>query len=235
MKSRTFSRTMLAATLFAAIPFASVAATLTPAQSTALTHLQTRGAAEISRRITNLNAALTKLNASTKLTGADKTSLATQINNELTSLGALQTKLAADTDLATARTDVQSIVTDYRVYVLMLPKARLAASADRFAEVEDQLTTLATKLQTKIDTAKTAGKDTAAMQTTLNDLTAQVASAKTITDGLVAKLLALQPADYNTNPSILATYRQSLTTAHTDLKAARTDATTIITGLKPSK
>src|SRR5690242_1308632 len=132
MITRTLIRRALGAVCIAALPLTVTAVTPTPAASAQhLTNLQTRGAAEITRRLTSLQAALTKLAAATKLTDADKTTLTAQVNAEITSLTALKTKLAADPNLTTARTDVQSIVTDYRVYALMLPKARMTASADR--------------------------------------------------------------------------------------------------------
>jgi chromosome segregation ATPase len=236
MKSRTLLRATLAAFLLAAMPVATVTAvTATTTTAQRLANLKTKGAAEIDRRIANLSAALEKLTAGTKLTAADKATLTKQIQDEVTGLTALKTKLAADTDLAMTRTDVQSIVTEYRVYALMLPKARMAASADRFTVVEDKLTALHDELQTKVDAAKTAGKDTTAMQASLDDMKAKIASAKTKSGSLVTQLLALQPTDYNANHTVLAGYRDSLKGAHTDLKTARDDAKSVIDALKSAK
>ncbi len=239
MKTRTLSRNLLAAALFAAIPLSAAAIStgpaLTAAQTKALTNLKTRGAAEIDRRVTNLTAANAKLASSAKLTPADKTALSGQVNDELTALTQLRAKLTADTDLATARTDVQSIVTDYRVYVLMLPKARLVAAVDRLIVTQGDLTSLSARLKTKIDAAKAAGKDTTAMQASLTDLDAKVAASKAITDGMVASLLAIKPADYNANHAALTTYRQSLGTAQSDLKGARADVASIVNTLQAGK
>jgi len=242
MKRRILARTMLAALLFAAIPISAVdgVAATTPApsslsaqaQTTRLHNLQTRGTAEIDRRVSNLNSALAKLGASTKLKTADKSALTQQVQTEVASLTALENKLVADTDLATARTDVQSIVTDYRVYVLMLPKVRLVASTDRFDVVEDKLATLNDTLQTKVNAAKSAGKDVTALQSSLDDMKAKTADATSKTSTLVAQLLALQPTDYNANHAVLLTYRTSLTAALADVKAARDDAKSVIDGLK---
>lgn len=231
----------MAALLFAAIPLSSVnavastplvASPLTTAQATHLDNLKSHGTAEIDRRISNLNAALLKLNATTKLTAADKTALTNTINAEISGLNTLKAKLTADTDLATARTDVQSIVSDYRVYVLLLPKTRLVASADRFTAVENQLTQLSVKLQTKVDAAKTAGKDVTTMQVSLTDLKNKLADAQEKSTSVIAPLLALQPTDYNQNHAVLVNYRNSLMAAHDGVMAARDDAKSVIQALK---
>ena len=240
MRFKYFSRQVLAGFLFTAIPFASVSGTVSPAptaddQATHLSNLQTRGATEIDRRITNLGAALTKLTATTKLTPSDKTALQGQINTELTALASLKTKLAADTDLATARVDVQSIVSDYRVYVLMLPKTRMVATTDRFGEVEDKLVTIDATLQAKVDAAKAAGKDTTTMQASLDDLKAKTADATSKTSGITPQLLAIAPTDYNANHAVLLTFNQTLLAAQVDLKAARDDATSVAGVLTANK
>ena len=241
MRSSILTRIALAALLFAAIPLSTayavaatplVASPLTTSQATHLANLKTHGTTEIDRRISNLNAALLKLNATTKLTASDKTTLTTAINTEISSLNALKTKLTADTDLTTARADVQSIVNDYRVYVLLLPKTRLVASADRFTAVEGQLTQLVAKLQAKVGAAKAAGQNVTAMQTSLTDLKSKTADAQEKSTSTIAPLLALQPTDYNQDHAVLVNYRNTLMAAHDDVMAARDDAKSVIQALK---
>jgi hypothetical protein len=241
MKRLTLVKSIAAAALLAALPVATVSAvtaTHTPSPSPStdrLGALKSKGSTEIDRRLANLNAALTKLTASTKLTATDKATLIAQVQAEVAGLTALKAKLVADTDIATARADVASIVADYRVYVLMLPKARMVASADRFTVVEDKLTTLQGKLQAKVTTRKTAGQDVTALQAKLDDMTAKIADAKAKSASMVTQLLALQPTDYNSNHAVLVQYRASLKTAQTDLKAARDDAKFVADALKAAK
>jgi hypothetical protein len=240
MKKRTLLKTAMAALLFAAMPLAanavaSTAPETTAAQTARLNNLKTKGTTEIDRRVSNLNAALEKITASTKLAAADKSTLTSQMQAEITGLTNLKTKLAADTDLTVARADVASIVTDYRVYVLMLPKARLVAATDRFAVAAGKLTALEAKLQAKVDAAKTAGKDTTAMQAKLTDMTTQLKAESSATAGLTAKLLALQPSDYNAQHTLLTGYRDTMKGAQTNLKTARDDAKSVIDLLKTAK
>jgi hypothetical protein len=231
---------MIGATLVSALPLAAVSAVSSPSPSISqaqhLANLQTRGTAEITRRLTALSSAQVAVTATTKLSVEDKAALTAQITAETASLTALKTKLAADTDLTTARTDVQSIVSDYRVYALMLPKARLAAALDHVMALESALQKLHDKLLTPVgaeDANPAAG--VSADRAKLDEMAAQLAAAHAATDGLEAKLLALQPTDYNADHTVLTQYRQSLTAARSDLAAARNDAKAIIDALKAGK
>ncbi|HSX00984.1 MAG TPA: hypothetical protein VLF67_01965 [Candidatus Saccharimonas sp.] len=208
----------------AAAPLSQVAASTT---TVALNNLKTKGAAEIDRRLTALNSVLT-------ITIGAKT-LTDQIQAEITSLTALKTKLAADTKLSTARTDVQSIVTEYRVYALMLPKVRLINLSDRFDGIGRKFVELHDKLQTKVADAKSAGHDVAALQTALDDMKAKLDAAAAVYAGVADKVLALQPTDYNSDHAVLLQYRENYADARTDYKAAHDDAKTVIDGLKALK
>src|SRR5579872_6107659 len=82
------------------------------------TNLKTRADNEITRRITALNDLITRINGFTRLTADQKSSFVTQIQTEINTLTSLKTKIDADTDTATLKTDVQSIVAEYRVFAL---------------------------------------------------------------------------------------------------------------------
>ena len=240
MKSKYFSKSLLVSFLFAAIPFAPVSGTVSPVpavtdQATRLANLQSRGAAEITRRVTNLGDAQTRLGASSKLTAADMTALQGQLSAELTALTALKTKLAADTDLATARIDVASIVTDYRVYALMLPKTRLIATADDCAVVDNKLNTLEVTLQAKTEAEKAAGKDISVLQASLDDLKSKTLDAANKTSGITAQLLAITPDQYDASHEVLSPFHQTLLAAQIDLKTARDDATSVVADLASIK
>ena len=235
MRSLTLIKSLSVAVLASAMTSGTVLAIVSPAPTAVATSaqklaaLQSKGTAEIDRRLSNLTAANAKLAASTKLTAADKTALTAQVQAEISGLTTLKAKLAAETVIASARVDVVSIVSDYRVYYLMLPKTRLVASADRFAVAEDKLTALHDKLK-----AKVPATDTASLAK-LTDMQNQTVAAATISNSVVPKLLALVPTDYNSNHAVLEQYRASLKTAQADLVAARDDAKAVVDTLKAAK
>jgi hypothetical protein len=257
MRTSRLARATAASFLLAAIPVSQINAVASPPAATVppvsypavspsvspsaspsiavnaqhLVNLKTRGAAEINRRVMSLGAALTAINANTKLAATDKSALAAQVQTESTALKALSTKLAADSTVTAALADVQSIISEYRVYALLLPKVRLVASADRFAVVESKLTTFAATLQVQVTAQKAAGKNVTTIQQQLTDMTTQTAAATAKSTSVVAPLLALQSTDYNTDHTVLTTYRATLATALTQLTAARNDAQTIVKAL----
>jgi hypothetical protein len=197
--------------------------------------LDGRGDTEINRRVTALGALTTKINALKVLTAAQKADLVSQINAYVTNLGTLKTKIDGDSDFTTLHTDVQSIIGNYRVFALFMPKINLMISADRASDVADRLTSLATKLSNKIDTAAGAGKDVTALKTALSDMNTKITDAKTQISAAISILVPLDPSGYPGNKTQLQAARTDLKAARTDLFAARTDAKTIIDGLTALK
>jgi hypothetical protein len=191
-----------------------------------------RGNDEISRRLTTLQSLSSKINSATKLTTSDQASLSNEVSGETTGLTALKTKLDADTTVADAKTDAQSIINDYRVYALIVPKVNLIKVADDQQVAEAKLSALLPKLQTRVSTAKTAGKNVTSMESGLTDMSTQLGNAQTISSGVEASVIGLQPSDYNTDHTVLSGNRDKLTTAQTDVKAVVSDATSIVSGLK---
>lgn len=197
-----------------------------------LTNIKTKGAAEITRRLTSLNTVLSKINTATKLSSSDKTTSIDEVNTEITGLRTLQTQLSADTTLTSAISDAQSIISEYRVYVLVLPKIWLVKTADDQQVTQANLTTLAGKLQSRLTAEKTAGKDITTLQNDLNDMNIQITDSQKISPVVEADVIKLQPSDYNSDHTILAGDASQLSIAHGDNVAASTDAKNIITGLE---
>jgi len=231
----TLSTTSSAKASAAAAAAATAATTATAAQTQRLSNLQTKGGAEIQLRLTNLTKLKTTVADAKHMTAADKTSLTNEITTEITGLTALQTQLKGETTVTAALTDVQSIFTEFRVYALIDPKVRLMKVADDQQTIEATLASLAGKLQTRITKDKTAGKDVAAMQTTLDSMNSEIASTKAMSVDAETKVIALQPSDYDADHTILKQYDTELKTAHADCHVAHKDALTIINDLKSLK
>ncbi|HSX28169.1 MAG TPA: hypothetical protein VLF60_01835 [Candidatus Saccharimonadales bacterium] len=206
----------------------------TEAQKTAerLANIKTKGDAEITRRLTALNTLSGKITAAKKLTTTDKATLTAEVTAEVSGLTALKTKLDGETSIAAAAADAQSILTEYRVYALIMPKVALIKTADDQQAVQAKLTALAAKIQTRLTTAKNNGKDVAALQAKLTDMTAKTTAANNLSIAVEAKVITLKPTDYNNDHKILGGYRDQLKTAHSDDQAALADAKSIVASLK---
>jgi len=196
-----------------------------------LSSIHSRGGQEISRRLSYLNNLLTQINNATHLTASDKTALTSEINNEIASLTALQSTLASQTSLSSAKTNVQSMITEYRVFSLVIPKVRMIIYADNQQNNEAKLSTLSGKLETRIAAAKTAGTDVTSLQTKLDDMKSKISAAQALSSSVETGLLGITPDQYNANKSILAPYHADLGTAHADNQVAYNDAKSIIEGL----
>lgn len=197
-----------------------------------LTNIQSRGAAEITRRLNTLNTLQSKISAAKHLTSGDQSALSLEVTGELGGLSTLQTTLANDQTCADARSDAKSIYSEYRVYALVVPKVQIIKAADDQQVTEGKLTTLAGKLQIRITADQLKSLNVTTLQTELNDMTTQTNNAQALSSSVEAAVLTLQPSDYNADHTILSTYYTELKTAHSDIVAARADAKNIISGLK---
>ena len=197
-----------------------------------LQNIITRGDQEIARRLASLSTLSSKINAATKLTSSDKATLTAEVNATVDGLNALKAKLDADTTVAEARTDVQSIYTEYRVYALVAPKIALVKVADDQQVAEQKLQTLIQKFQTRLNAAKAKGKNVSALETVLADMTQKVSASVSVSSAVQAKVIGLQPTDYNNDHAVLSGDSAQLKAAHADNVAAYQDAKRIVAGLK---
>lgn len=195
-------------------------------------NLITRADTEINRRLISLNSIILKINALKKLTSDQKTSFLADIQNNITELTALKTKIDADTDVTTLQADVKSIISDYRIFALYVPKIHILAATEISIQTATNLNALITKLQSKIDTYEKAGKDTTTLQTEITDMRTKINIATAQAQSTANAVIQLNPAGYPENNSELQTAQQTLKTIKTDLQTARTDAQNIINDLK---
>lgn len=207
----------------------------TQTEQVRLQNIITKGDQEINRRLASLNTLTSKINAATKLTGSDKATLTNEVTSTISGLTSLKSKLDADTTIEAAKTDVQSIYSEYRVYALVTPKIHLIKVADDIQAVDMRLTTLASMLQSRIASDKTAGKDVSALQAKLDDMNSNISSAKAIASKIEAAVISLQPADYNSDHTLLSGDAVQLKTAHGNNQTAISDAKSIAASLKDMK
>jgi hypothetical protein len=203
---------------------------------TRLDDLKAQADAKIKERLTVLD----KLDGAVAAAKADcghNVELRSQLGADKTGLTALDATIQAESDRTKARAEFKQIFTDYRVYWLETPKTREVLGCDRITKAASALTALHAKIQGRADEAKANGKDTAAAQAALDDMTAKIAAATTAANHADDTVIALH-ADkgdrtvLESNNAALRTGRQDLRTALANLKTARQDARTAIDALK---
>jgi F5/8 type C domain len=166
-------------------------------------------AAEISLRVTALNAAITKVQSESFL-GSDATTLVTEMQADITGLQALGTKIAADTTVSQAIADSDLIFTQFRVYYVMLPVVHDVTSIDYIDNVQiPALLKDVTTLQ---------GEENSSNQAVIAPLVAAMQSevqvAAGATTGLAAQVLTYTPAEWNANHKLFSG-------ADTDIRTAQ--------------
>ena len=196
----------------------------TAAKDNSAAHLQALGDCEINRRLVTITTLQDHVSNPNGLTDGDRSTLQGLLTADTTGLTALKSKIDGEDDVTTLRADIGTIVTDYRIYLLMVPMTAEVISADNEAAAVGRLTTVAGKLQDRIDAAS---GDTSQAQTDLDNMTASLGQVNTSTlAGISAQLLALTPTGYNggTAGPVLKADHTTLQGFRTSLNAARADA-----------
>jgi hypothetical protein len=203
------------ATAFAASP---------PTSPQSLGTIQAKAAAAITLRVDDLNAAISKANGTSHL-GASGASLVAYLQADIAPLQALGTKIAGDTSVTIALEDSSTIFTSYRVLALVLPAARLAATADEIVVTAiPDLTAISTKAASHVNPS-----DSTTLQPFINELNAQIQAATDGTANIASTLFGYTPSQWNANQNLLAPSRGAVQAATDDVSKARTDVQQIRT------
>jgi hypothetical protein len=188
---------------------------------------------EISRRLATLASLSSKVAAARAIAPADAATLAAEIAAEGSGLTALKARIDAETTLPALRADLVRIVTEYRVYVLVVPQVNLTIAADAVAAAQGKFAQISTALAARIAAAQAAGRDTTAAQASLATMRAAVDAAVALVRPLPAQLLALTPAQFNAGTApVITAARTAIGRARDDLKAAATAARACLQALK---
>ena len=208
----------------------TVAGAATPAATPqSLSGIQSKAAAAVSLRTNDLNAAISKAKADSRL-GSDNAALVAYLQADIAPLQALGQTIAGDTTESTAAADYATIFTNYRVLALVLPAGHIAGAADQIdVTTVPTLTALAAKAASHVNPANQA-----LLQPLLNDMHAQIAAATDSTTGVSATVLAYAPSDWNANHDLLAAGRGSVQSARNDIAKAEGDLKQIAAALKPA-
>jgi hypothetical protein len=225
-------RTLTAAVAGLAVGAGLLAGVAPPAGAVPMIDPAARVAAEaaITVRLGDLNARVTLVKQTPWLTAADGSSLLSELNGEISGLGPLATTIQAEQSVTAFRTEAAAILSEYRVYALVLPQVHLVRATDQVTQVIlPDLESAQSLLGQQIQLAGQLHKNISATAAPMSDLATQIGALQTATNGLSAKMLAFTPAQWNANPSLwigprgqLGSVRTAAGRALSDIKAVET-------------
>jgi hypothetical protein len=215
-------------------------------QNEAISLINGKSVQEITSRVVSLNALSTRLSSMKNLSASESSTLSNEITTLIGELTGLQAKIQADassTSIGTAgalastsplRQDFTSITKVYRVYALVIPQTQILAAADRVNTIVISLTTLSTKLQSRLSSVQS---NFASLQADLTDLNTQTTNAQTQAAAAVTAVSSLVPDNGNatvavSNEAALKSGRANIVAAQKDIQAADKDAHTIVVALE---
>jgi hypothetical protein len=198
--------------------------------------LQLRSDTAIDARISALDKLTLRIGEMKRVSDSEKASIRSLATEESSKLNTLRAKIHGDGDLSVARDDEKNITAGYRIYALIIPKGYIMAAADRIQTIGDQMTGLAGKLQIRVNDAQKNGKDTAALQVSLADISVRVAAADSAAVAAKTGVAGLVPDNGDAsiaagNKAAIIAARAKLASAGESLKAARLDIKLVIEGL----
>jgi hypothetical protein len=192
-----------------------------------LAGIKARAATDITNRVNSLNGAISRVTAAKGL-GPGQGTLVSYLGSDIAPLQQLNQMIQADATVQQAAHDFGTIFSDYRVYVLVLPAARIAGGTDDATTTAiPKLTADAAKAQARLTPANQAE-----LQPPLDDLNSQIGAATNATSGLAATVLAFTPTQWNANHNLLAPAQSSAQAAVGGLKKGRSDVDEIVQDLK---
>lgn len=173
----------------------------------------------VDRRLDRLERADERIRGAKHLTDAHRTVLTDQLTATADSLTRLRDKISGESGDA-LKQDCRSVAVDHRVYVLVLPRARLVAAGDAELAAVDKFADVVTRFEEAIDKAASAGKDVTEERADLGSMRTYVESAQDGASGIASSILDLTPADWNDDHTVLDPARKAAVDARLDLRSA---------------
>lgn len=184
--------------------------------------------------LATLNGRVTERFKDGHITSSDNATLTGDIAANESGLSALKTKLDGDTDAASARADVKSIYTTFRIYAVVLPRDYHELWLDIAVHSDGRLAGLEPVIQDAINGAP-SGVQAQASQL-FSDYKTQVANSQAQASAAQQLIPQLTPSAFDANPTayktVYSTYHTDTHAAAGDTKAAISDLHQIVTLLK---
>jgi hypothetical protein len=191
-----------------------------------LSAIQDRAQQAIEVRQDSLDLVADRLDLNPALTDAHHKELASIVDSTSAGLDSLGGEIAGATTSREAATEFAKVFTEYHVYAVVVPQAAYVGATDRLTErAIPALEKAYATLEPLAAKDPEAAADVADMRAALDKATA-------LTNGLADQLLAVTPADYNDDPTVIAELRITLQQASVQLRSAMNDARDAVEALR---
>jgi hypothetical protein len=185
----------------------------------------------LKERVVTLEALTARVSASRGVTAPDKAELQADLSKDHSAMQVLQQQVPSDATCAALVANAETMVFDYRVYLVMTPQADLVLVADTESALASVGVHWEPGIQAAITYAANHGKDVAQAQQAFDDLKTQLTDALAQLQGLSATVLAQTPAGSPGNHTVFVAARDKCQAAFTDLQNGRRDLATILSAL----
>lgn len=227
----TFARKVAQVGLAAGLVLAGLLAAATPAAAASdetLPGVKAALTARIDLRLAALDRNLAAITAAQHLNGAHRDQLSTVLDDAIAGLTELKAQVAQETTPAAVRADAESMVYDYRVFLLLGPQVRLTIAGDTLAVAIDTAQQAHDRLAPQVAEKAAAGTDTTAAEADLAEMQAAIDAAQAKLSGQVEALLALAPGpDGPAIRSAVTAVRQALGGTRAELLTARAEGAAV--------
>lgn len=182
--------------------------------------VKARCTGEITRRLADLDRLAAKVaQHSDVLTTAHTTAINAIIAAAKTGLTTRQADVAAASTLDALRPLCEGVVTDFRIYALVIPQVNLVIAADALAGKQARFDAMHKKLADAIAAGKTPATETE-LAALLAEFDTHVAAALADAGKVADPVLLLTPADFNANHNVLMPFVGFMKDARNEARGA---------------
>jgi hypothetical protein len=128
----------------------------------------------------------------------------------------------SDTGSAQLQGAIDSLITDYRVFSVVVPQVDETINLDAYEVVVSQLERTELEISAAVTTASALG-DSGAAQRTYSALVSELQLANGVLQSAHSAILATLPLAYPGAAQTFTTAQNAITSAHADVSAARSD------------
>jgi hypothetical protein len=185
----------------------------------------------LQERVVSLEVLTASVSRAHDITASDRAELQSDLANDLAGMHALEQQLPKDTTCAELVANAETMVFDYRVYLVMTPKAELVIVSDTESALASTVARWEPGIQAAITYAADHGRDVTGAQQAFADMKAQLSDAFATLQGVSATVLTQTPAGSPGNHVVFVEARNKCEGVSGELHDVRQDLATILSAV----